>query len=81
MLGLICNFEICSSLWGEFIALLNGSEVAQDQGFRKILVHMDSELAVNMICGKFNCPSSHDHLRPVNYWRVINGIQNMSLFQ
>ena len=62
VLGFCCYLGVCSSLRPELRALLYGLRIAQSQGFRKLIVHMDSKIVVKLLEDEAFSMSSHVHL-------------------
>ena len=55
----IFNYDICTSIWAELLAVLNGLKIARSKGYRHLMVHIDSEITVKLVFGVAVAPSSH----------------------
>ena len=62
VLGFCCYLGVCSSLRVELLALLYGLRIARSQGFRKLIVHMDSKTTMKLLEADAPSMSSHVHL-------------------
>ena len=62
VLGFCCYLGVCSSFRAELLALLYGLRIAWSQGFRKLIVHIDSKTPMKLLEAEACSMSTHVHL-------------------